>query len=300
MADSSPRIPSPRDVECGAAFETDPGCTQTMKQGAGVCVGLGLLLTLILMLASLRTVPTGHLGMVVTFGRVDETPLLPGLHFTNPSARLKPISVKTALFEQHNSVPTQEGLRVDLDVALLFHIEQDKVYTLFTTVGDNYEEVIIAPLLASEVRGLTSQSDAKALYGEGREAIQKNLTTLMFDALAPRGIVVEKVLLRAIKLPALLRSSIEAKAQAEQVAEQMKFVLQKEHQEAERKSIEASGIADFQRIVSEGITPSLLQWKGIEATEKFSDSKNSKLVIMGNTKASMPVLLSGDTARTET
>merc|ERR1711920_963146 len=147
--------------------------------------------------------------------------------------------------------------------------------------------------LASEVRGLTSQSEAKALYGVGREMVQSNLTAIMVDALAPRGIVVEKVLLRAIELPALLRSSIEAKAQAEQAAEQMKFVLQKAHQEAERKSIEATGIAEFQRIVSEGITPSLLQWKGIEATEQFSGSTNSKLVIMGNTQASCPCCSAG-------
>jgi regulator of protease activity HflC (stomatin/prohibitin superfamily) len=258
-----------------------------------------LLLTTILMLASLRTVPAGNLGMVVTFGHVDERPLTPGMHLTNPSARIVPFSVKTMLFEQHNTVPTQEGLLVGLDVALLFHIKRESVYEIYTTVGDNYEDVVISPLLASEVRGLTSQSEAKALYGVGRELIQSNLTTIMTDALAPRGIVVEKVLLRAIKLPELLRSSIEAKAQAEQAAEQMKFVLQKEQQEAERKTIEATGIADFQRIVSEGITPSLLQWKGIEATEKFSGSQNSKLVIMGNTQASLPVMLSGDTAKSE-
>merc|ERR1712008_587432 len=141
-----------------------------------------------------------------------------------------------------------------------------------------------------------SQSEAKDLYGAQRALLQSNLTVAMEEALAPRGIIVEKVLLRPVSLPAQLKASIEAKAQAEQDAKRMEFVLQKEKQEADRKKIEATGIADFQRIVSEGITPSLLQWKGIEATEKFSESKNSKLVIMGNTGASLPVLMSGDVA----
>merc|ERR1711920_623189 len=116
----------------------------------------------------------------------------------------------------------------------------------------------------------------------------------MLAELAPRGIVLEKILLKDVKLPDLLKDSIEAKAQAEQDAERMKFVLAKERQEADRKTIEARGIADFQQIVTEGITPALLQWKGIEATEKFTQSSNSKLVIMGNSKASLPVMFSGD------
>merc|ERR1740120_257205 len=143
---------------------------------------------------------------------------------------------------------------------------------------------------------MTSQSDAKDLYGEMRIILQSNLTVAMEEALAPRGIVVEKVLLRQVALPTQLKAAIEAKAQAEQDAKRMEFVLQKEKQEADRKKIEATGIADFQRIVTEGITPSLLQWKGIEATEKFTSSPNSKLVIMGNSKASLPVMFSGDVA----
>merc|ERR1719482_292700 len=109
--------------------------------------------------------------------------------------------------------------------------------------------------------------------------------------LAPRGLIVEDVLLKAVRLPSLLTHAIELKAQAEQDSARMEFVLTKERQEAERKSVEAKGIAAFQRIVSEGISPALLQWKGIEATEKLAGSTNSKMVIMGNGKDSLPVLL---------
>merc|ERR1712242_291768 len=233
--------------------------------------------------------------MGTTFGSPSPDLLMPGMHITSPFAGVEQFSVKTTRFEQSNKVPTKEGLLVELDVALLFHVEPDKIFDIYTTLGNDFVDVLIRPLLASEVRGITSQNDAKALYNSGREILQDNLTITMEAALRPRGIVLENVLLRGVTLPAQLMQSIEAKAKAEQAAEQMKFVLMKEQQEAERKSIEALGIAEFQRIVTEGITPSLLQWKGIEATEKFTSSPNSKLVIMGNSKASLPVMFSGDT-----
>merc|ERR1712100_561202 len=123
---------------------------------------------------------------------------------------------------------------------------------------------------------------------------QRELKAELADALKPRGIIVEDFLLKAIKLPDQLVRAIELKAQADQEAQRMEFVLQKEQQEAERKKIEAQGIADFQKIVSDGISPNLLKWKGIEATEKLAKSPNSKIVIMGNSKDSLPVILGQD------
>jgi len=274
--------------ECVKCVKSNPMCVS----GSACCT---FVFVMVCILSSLRTVPAGHLGLVTTFGSPSPSLRTPGMHVCNPFAGMEQFSTKTTRFEQSNTVPTKEGLLVELDVALLFHVLPEKIFEIYTTLGDDYVDVLIAPLLASEMRGLTSQNDAKALYNSGREILQDNLTTSMEAALRPRGIVLENVLLRGVTLPAQLMQSIEAKAKAEQASEQMKFVLMKERQEAERKSIEAQGIAEFQRIVSEGITPSLLQWKGIEATEKFTNSPNSKLVIMGNSKASLPVMFSGDT-----
>lgn len=159
-------------------------------------------------------------------------------------------------------------------------------------MGQDYINLILAPEASSAIRGLTSESEAKALYSEGRNIMQTTLKQQLKEKLAPRGIIIEDVLLKDIKLPAQLNKAIELKAQAEQDAARMEFVLQKERQEAERKAIEAKGIADFQRIVSEGITPALLQWKGVEATEKFADAPNTKIVIIGNDSGGLPVLLS--------
>jgi len=133
---------------------------------------------------------------------------------------------------------------------------------------------------------------AKALYTSGRLEIRNKLMSELTEKLAPRGIVLEDVLLKGIKLPKQLTDAIELKAQAEQESARMEFVLSKERQEADRKKVEASGISAFQKIVSEGISAQLLQWKGIEATEKLASSANAKIVVVGNSKDSLPVLLS--------
>jgi len=260
-------------------------------------VGAG---ALVLIITSARTVPAAHIGIVSTFGQVSTNVLHSGLHVTNPFAQLITFSTKTQLLEQQNHVPTNEGLTVDLDVAVLFRADEKRIRDIYLGLGANYVGVLVQPELSSAVRGLTSESDAKALYTSGRLEMQKRLKAELVSALSPRGVIVEEVLLKAVRLPDLLTHAIELKAQAEQDSARMEFVLTKERQEAERKSVEAKGIASFQRIVSEGISPALLQWKGIEATEKLAASTNSKMVIMGNGKDSLPVLLGATSdARTD-
>src|SRR5207237_9727738 len=122
---------------------------------------------------------------------------------------------------------------------------------------------------------------ANALYTNARELVQQKIQDELTKRLAPRGMIVENVLLRDVELPAMLKGWLESEQQAEQDALRMNFILQKEKQEAERKRIEAQGIADFQRIVATGISAQLLEWKGIEATEKLATSPNAKVVIVG-------------------
>merc|ERR1711975_137769 len=206
-------------------------------------------------------------------------------------------NTKTQLIYSENIVPTQEGMNVELDVSLLFHPEPTKVRALYLSIGESYEETVIMPELQSAVRGLTSEVSAKALYTSGRSEIRNKLMEELKAKLDPRGIVLEDVLLKGIKLPKQLTDAIELKAQAEQESARMEFVLTKEKQEAERKKLEASGVAAFQKIVSEGISEQLLMWKGIEATEKLAASTNAKIVVMGNSKDSLPVLLSASDDR---
>jgi regulator of protease activity HflC (stomatin/prohibitin superfamily) len=201
----------------------------------------------ILIICSTRIVPPACIGVVTTFGHVSQGTLSSGLHVVNPFASVIFFSTKTQLLEQQNHVPTKEGLTVDLDVALLFRIEPERVQEMYLSLGENYISVLVAPELSSAVRGLTSEQDAKALYTSGRSEMQKKLKSELETKLSSRGVVLEDVLLKAVTLPNLLTHAIELKAQAEQESARMEFVLTKETQEANRKSIEAKGIADFQR-----------------------------------------------------
>lgn len=276
-------------------YDSSEGC----GKGVGKWICLGISFVVFWLVLSCRTVAPAHLGVVSTFGSVSNSPLAAGFHIVNPMASVTALNLKTQLVFSENHVPTQEGLSVQLDVSLLYHADADKVVDLFLGLGVNYEDSLILPELQSAVRGFTSEVSAKALYTSGRMEIRDKLMAELKSKLTPRGIILEDVLLKGIKLPQQLIDAIELKAQAEQASARMEFVVSKEKQEAERKKVEASGIAAFQRIVSEGISPQLLQWKGIEATEKLAMSPNAKIVVMGNTKDSLPVLLSTATEKTQ-
>src|SRR3989475_6485101 len=158
-------------------------------------------------------------------------------------------------------------------------------------MGEPYVERVVEPTLRAAIRAATSAHSANALYTNARELVQAQIQDELTKELAPRGVIVANVLLRDVQLPAMLKRSIEAKQQAEQDALRMRFILQKVKHEAERKRIEAQGIADFQRIVATGISAQLLEWKGIEATEKLATSANAKVVIIGNPKNGLPLVL---------
>ncbi|HXX99602.1 MAG TPA: prohibitin family protein [Candidatus Limnocylindrales bacterium] len=250
-----------------------------------------LVFVLILLFASVVSIPTGHVGVLTLFGRVTGETLGEGIHMINPLKSVQRLSIQTQSVKESANVPSNEGLILALDTSLLFHLDRTRAAEVYQKVGANYAEKIIEPTLRSAIRATTSAHTANSLYTNARELVQQNIQDELTAQLAPRGVIVENVLLRDVQLPALLKSSIEAKQQAEQDALRMNFILQKEKQEAERKRIEAQGIADFQKIVAQGISPQLLEWKGIEATEKLATSPNSKVVVVGNTKNGLPLIL---------
>ena len=250
-----------------------------------------LLVAIILLMASTTSIPTGNVGVLTLFGRVTGETLPEGIHLVNPLKSVQKLSIQTQSVKESANVPSNEGLILALDTSLLFRLDKDKAAFVFQTVGDNYAEKIVEPTLRAAIRASTSAHSANALYTNARELVQQQIQDELTAQLAPRGVIVENVLLRDVQLPAMLKGSIEAKQQAEQDALRMSFILQKEKQEAERKRIEAQGIADFQKIVAAGISTQLLEWKGIEATEKLAASSNAKVVIIGNPKNGLPLVL---------
>jgi prohibitin 1 len=256
-------------------------------------IGLALagLLIIIFLFNSIVRVPTGSVSVLTLFGRVTGETLPEGIHVINPLKASNETSVRTQEVKESASVPSAEGLVMNLDTSLIYHLNPEKAADVYRRVGPNYLNVLIEPNLRAAIREATASHSANALYTGEREMVARQVYEQLVSKLAERGVTVESVLLRDIQLPQTLKASIETKQQAEQEALAMNFRLQKEKQEAERKRIEAAGIRDFQQIVAQGISPALLEWKGIEATENLAKSSNAKVVVIGNNKNGLPLIL---------
>jgi prohibitin 1 len=256
-------------------------------------IGLGIaaFLLVILLFSSVTRVATGHVGVLTLFGKVTGETLGEGMHIINPLKTNNELSIQTQTLKESASVPSSEGLMMSLDTSLIYHLNPDHAADVFQKIGSDYENVVVEPTLRSAIREATASHTANALYTGEREMVGKQIYDQVTAQLNQRGLSVENVLLRDIQLPATLKAAIEAKQQAEQESLAMNFRLQKETQEAQRKRIEAAGVRDFQQIVAQGISAQLLEWKGIEATENLAKSANTKVVVIGNNKNGLPLIL---------
>lgn len=255
-------------------------------------IGFGVAVVITL-LQFFTMIPAGHVGVVDFFGNVSDQTLYPGINLVNPMANVVKFDARTQEIKETMNVPSKEGLSVELEISLLFSLSFENANRIYKSVGENYVDKILLPQFRSVVRGVTASYEARALYTAQREELAKKIENELSRLVQPRGITLEAAPLRQIILPAGLTASIEEKLKAEQESQRMQFVLEREKQEAERKRIEAKGIADFQDIVSKGISDQLLRWKGIEATEKLANSPNSKIVVIGSGKDGLPLILGG-------
>jgi len=274
--------------------------TITLEEGGrkivrrGALSMFGLLLVALVVANSVSCVTTGHVGVITLFGKVTGRTIGEGIHLVNPLARVHTLDIRTQEVKERAAVPSKEGLIMGLEASVLYHLEPERAAEVFQKVGTQYSDVLLVPNFRSAMRGVTAANNASTLYSDARESIARQVLDDLRAAVQPRGIIIENVLLRDLQLPDTLKQAIEAKQQAQQDAQRMEFVLQKERQEAERKRVEAQGIKDFQNIVTEGISDKLLEWKGIEATMELSRSPNAKIVVVGNTRNGLPLIFSGD------
>jgi prohibitin 1 len=252
-------------------------------------IGLALIVALS---SGCAAVPPQHVGVIETFGKVHERTWGPGLHPWAPWLGVHRINCRTLQAEERTLTPTGEGLLVGLDVSLVYHANPDKAAEIYSRYGGlaGLEANVVAPEFRSTIRDVTAGFNAVDLYSSRRQEVSATMVSELRKRLDGRGITVEAVLLRNIQMPKQVSDAVEMKLAADQKAQQMEFVLRKERSEADRKRIEAQGIADFQRIVTAGITPGLLTWKGIEATEKLAESSNSKFVVIGG-RNGLPLIL---------
>ena len=276
-------------------YETIDQRFGAIRKGFARSVGLLVIVLGVVLLGScsLTTIDTGHVGVLTLFGQVTREQLPEGMHIINPLKAVTKLSIRTQESKEIAEVPSSEGLLIHLEASLLYRLEPAQATDVYQKIGRDYMDVVVSPNFRSVMRTVTAAHTASALYSDARESVAQQMLVEMRKIVQPRGITIENVLLRDIKLPATLKASIEAKQQADQDAQRMNFILQKERQEAERKRIEAQGISDFQRIVTQGISQQLLDWKGIEATIEIAKSPNAKVVVIGNPKNGLPVIFSG-------
>jgi regulator of protease activity HflC (stomatin/prohibitin superfamily) len=230
--------------------------------------------------SSCRVVQQGDVGVKRKLGKIAEKPIQAGPKAFNPFiTRIIMVPVRTINLEVKLDLPSKEGLNVTAEISILYHVDQAQATTLIEKVGEDYENVLILPIFRAAAADISSKFMAKDMHTGNRMAIESDIKQLMSNQLAQRGIIVESVLMKSILLPPNLYRAVEEKLQAEQEAQRMEFILLREKQEAERKMIEAEGIKNSNKLISEGLNKEILQFLSIEAFDKLSKSPNAKVII---------------------
>jgi len=261
----------------------------------GILQWVGLGLGLVVMLASMAVVvPPGQAGVVVLFGNVRAQVLPAGLHFINPFSQVVEMEVRTRNYtmsgiadegrkQGDDSIPviTSDGLTVKLDSTVFYHLNQDQCPKIYEKIGTDVEGQILRSQIRTSLRDAAASLTATELYTTHRMGFVENVTRTLTAAFKERGITLEQVLLRNVLLPDQITKAINDKIAADQDAQKMAFVLQKEKQEAERKRIEAEGQARAQQIVSQSLTPQIIENNRIQALREIGAKGNLIITPMG-------------------
>jgi regulator of protease activity HflC (stomatin/prohibitin superfamily) len=243
--------------------------------------------------SSIRQVDAGYVGVKSLFGKVQNDILTSGLNFINPLMDVTNIDIRTLNYTMSGvhdegaksgddaiKVLTSDGLEVTIDLSVLYRVNPSEAGRLLREVGIDFEDKIVRPITRTRIRDNSVYYEAVALYSTKRDEFQSRIFKTIEADFKKRGMILENLLVRNITLPASVKSTIEQKINAEQEAQKMQFVLQKEKQEAERKRVEAQGISDYQRIVSSSLNDRQLQYEQIQAMKELAKSANSKIIVM--------------------
>jgi regulator of protease activity HflC (stomatin/prohibitin superfamily) len=250
-----------------------------------------------------KVIDAGQVGVKTLFGKVENDVLYSGLNVVNPLVEVTNFDTKAQNYNMsgiHDEgtkagddairVLSSDGLEVTIDLSVLFKVRATEAPRILKEIGNDYLDKIVRPISRTAIRDNAVYYEAVALYSTKRQEFQDKIFKTINESFAKRGLVLEQLLVRNITLPESVKKSIESKINAEQDAQKMTFVLQKERQEAERKRVEAQGIADYQRILSTGLSDKQLQYEAIKAQKDIALSPNTKIIIMGNSKGA-PVII---------
>ena len=273
---------------------------------AGVINIVGIIVFILgIALSAVKIIDPGKVGVQVLFGKVQDNVLESGLHIINPAVEVTTFSIQTENYTMSAKdsegavqgddairVLSSDGLEVTIDLSVLYRLNPAKAPYMLQNIGENYEDKIVRPVTRTAIRDNAVNYQAVDLYSVKREEFQGKINKTITDNFSKNGLEVQQILVRNISLPASVKASIESKINAEQDAQKMQFVLQKERQEADRKRVEAQGIADYQKIISQGLTAQQLQYQTILAQKEIALSPNTKIIIMGGSGKGNPIMLS--------
>ena len=239
------------------------------------------------------TVASGHRGIVFkTFaGGTSREVLGEGMHVMPIWNNVIAYDTRVHEMKEGLVVLSSNGLTLRVDASVRYRPKADELFELQTQIGPDYDQKLVAPVVRSEARKVFGRYQPEEIYSTRREEIEKQIYDEVTRALEGKHVVVEAVLVRDVDLPDAIKTAIADKLAEEQRAQKMRFTLDRERQEAQRKQIEAEGISKYQAIVRQGLTGEYLQFKGIEATAKLAESPNTKVVIVGAGKGGLPVIL---------
>lgn len=239
-------------------------------------------------------IDSGHRGVLWSFfGGTQAEVYNEGVNIVPPWNRMYVYSVRMQDRKEDLHIVTINGLSVELEASIRYRPVVEELPMLHTEIGPAYYETIMAPIVRSEARNVGGQYSPEEIYSTKRDVVGEEIYEAVRTKLEGKHLTLEAILVRNVDLPPAIKTAINEKLEEEQKALKMEFTLNRERQEAERKRIEAQGIADFQKIVSAGISENLLRWKGIEATEHLALSENSKVVVIGSGKDGLPIILGG-------
>ena len=237
-------------------------------------------LAAVLFTSGCAVINQGEVGLKRVWGKIDQNPLQPGRYsYEAVSTDIIRVPVRTRTKTIDVVLPSKEGLNVNVTVAILYRVLPERAADVIGQIGLDYEETLIAAVFRSQAADVSARFFAKDMYSAERRTMELEIRAGMEGIISDRGFVVEAVLMKSITLPVGLSNAIGQKLEAEQQAEQMRFTIDRERLEAERKRIEAEGIRDAQRIIGEGLSPEILQLRQIEAMRDLARSPNGKLVI---------------------
>ena len=250
---------------------------------------LFFLMVITLLTSGCVIVRQGEVGVKRKLGKLNPTVIQPGPVGVNPFiARIIKMPITTENIEITSSLPSKEGLNVAAVISILYRIQPEKAPDFLQNIGINYEDIVITSVFRSAAADVCSRFYAKDMHSAERATIEKAITEQMSKLLTPRGFDVQAVLLKNIQLPPGLARAVEEKLEAEQDAQRMEFLLDRERKEAERKMIEAQGIRDAQKIIAEGLSEPVIRWQSIEAFKQLSQSPNTKVIV---TNGQTPMLI---------